>query len=351
MKVFHGIQNIGGMAGVLARAQRDLGVDAISYCLPTGPYHYESDRVLQPGSLSSRTIETCRFVLRNCLDIQVFHFYFGESLSGARLTDVRWLKALGKKVFFNFCGCDIRDSKATIAKYEISACRECWPMACSANRKSALATASRYADGIFVSTPDLLEFAPDSSWLPQPVDLQAIAAARDERAATEPAGENQHDKFIVAHGPSNRLIKGTRHLQNAVDELKNQGLPIELVLIEDIPHHEALTRYVRADLVVDQLLVGSYGLFAVEMMALAKPVVCFLRDDLVDLYPPELPIINAHPGNIAHVLRNAYENRQHLHLIGERGTRYAEAIHDSHIVARRTIDAYGPASNQQSSRT
>src|SRR6058998_2007963 len=34
-----------------------------------------------------------------------------------------------------------------------------------------------------------------------------------------------------------------------------------------------------ADLLVDQLLTGWYGAVAVEMMALGKPVVCYLRED------------------------------------------------------------------------
>ena len=45
-----------------------------------------------------------------------------------------------------------------------------------------------------------------------------------------------------------------------VDErLKREGMPIELLLVENVPFAEAQRMYRRADLLVDQLLVGWYG--------------------------------------------------------------------------------------------
>ena len=336
MKVFHGLQNIGGMAGVLARAQRALGVEAESCCLSTGSFAYKSDRTITASRGIRRTVEIASLVARHWKEIDVFQFYFGESLSGPRLADVPWLRRLGKKVFFYFCGCDIRNSKVTIEKYEISACRECWPMACSANRKAAIATAHRYADGVFVSTPDLLEFVPGGEWLPQPIDLHQITAAA--AAAGDFAA---HGRFTVAHAPSNRMIKGTAYLEAAVEKLQDKGLPIELMLIENMPYAQALTHCSRADLVVDQLLVGSYGQFAVEMMALGKPVICYLRDDVVPHYPATLPVVNARPDTIADVLERLYRERDTLSGIGRQGISYARTVHDSRVVAAKTLSAYG----------
>ncbi len=170
-RVFHGPNNIAGAAGALARAQRELGVDSTSVCFGTGTYDYEVDRQLEPG-LGARLR-----LLAMAKDFDIFHFYFGESLIGSRLIDVPWLQRAGKKVFFYFCGCDIRDSKAVIDRHEISACAACWPMGCSANRDEASAMAER-ADGVFVSTPDLLEFTPGATLLLQPVELQKFDLLR-----------------------------------------------------------------------------------------------------------------------------------------------------------------------------
>jgi len=85
---------------------------------------------------------------------------------------------LGRRVFFHFCGCDIRDSKHVIATYDYSACKTCWPQLCSPNRPRALDIARRFADGVFVSTPDLLEFMPGSTLLPQPIELGRVDLLR-----------------------------------------------------------------------------------------------------------------------------------------------------------------------------
>ena len=38
----------------------------------------------------------------------------------------------------------------------------------------------------------------------------------------------------------------------------------------------------KADVIVDQLRCGSHGVFAVEAMATGKPVLCYIRDELVE---------------------------------------------------------------------
>ena len=54
-----------------------------------------------------------------------------------------------------------------------------------------------------------------------------------------------------------------------------------------------------ADLIVDQLIIGWYAMFAIESMALEKPVICYLREDLAIfihkkiLICENLPLINA----------------------------------------------------------
>jgi glycosyltransferase involved in cell wall biosynthesis len=48
-----------------------------------------------------------------------------------------------------------------------------------------------------------------------------------------------------------------------------------------------------ADVVVDQLIGGSFGYFAVEGMAFGKPVVCYIKDPSRVADPASFPIINA----------------------------------------------------------
>jgi glycosyltransferase involved in cell wall biosynthesis len=338
MRILHAPQNIGGMAGVMAKAQRELGVDAQSYSFSNGVFQYVSDHELSRRGPLARQVQALWFAAKFSLTFDVFHLYFGESLLGPSLADVPWLRRLGKKVFFHFCGCDIRDSKKTVARHEISACHECWPMLCSPNHKEAQRVAREQADGVFVSTPDLLEFVESAQLLPQPIDLEQFSCARSKLlVATAPRAS---DRVRIVHAPTNRLIKGTRYIEKAVEKLAADGLDIELVLVEGRPYEEALQIYSEADIGVDQVLIGAYGQFSIEMMALRKPVVCFIRDDLRKYTPPSLPIISATPKDLIEVLREVMRDREHWKALGEAGRTYVEQVHDVRRVAAKALAAY-----------
>ena len=62
--------------------------------------------------------------------------------------------------------------------------------------------------------------------------------------------------FTIVHAPSDRLVKGTRYVLEAVNQLQAEGIPVELSLIENMSHSEARRAYERADLLIDQLLAG-----------------------------------------------------------------------------------------------
>ena len=66
---------------------------------------------------------------------------------------------------------------------------------------------------------------------------------------------------------------------------------MELVLIEGMTYEQARQVYPTADLLIDKVLAGWYGGVAVELMALAKPVVCYIREG-------DLRFIR-HPGSTA----------------------------------------------------
>src|SRR3990167_6384417 len=150
MKIFHGPQNTGGMAGLLASTQRAIGFDATSYCYSTGHFHYKADHEITLNSRASRYWQLIKLLATTSIHYDVFQFYFGESLTGTLLADIPLLKKCGKKIFFYFCGCDVRDAQVTIDQYQYSACKECLPRLCTPKRKiKAIHSAINYANAIF----------------------------------------------------------------------------------------------------------------------------------------------------------------------------------------------------------
>jgi hypothetical protein len=117
------------------------------------------------------------------------------------------------------------------------------------------------------------------------------------------------------------------------------------VLVEGVSHAEARRLYERADLLVDQLLVGWYGALAVELMALGRPVACYIRREDLDVLPPpmaeELPVLDVEPASLVATLRQLLTaRRSELPELGRRGRAYVERWHDPRAIAAGMADAY-----------
>jgi glycosyltransferase involved in cell wall biosynthesis len=93
--------------------------------------------------------------------------------------------------------------------------------------------------------------------------------------------------------------------------------------------------------VVDQLLLGWYGGFAVEAMALAKPVVCAI-DDAANPFGAQLPVVRATPATLADRIRELATAPERRREIGLACRRFAETVHDPRTVARQVLDGLVP---------
>jgi glycosyltransferase involved in cell wall biosynthesis len=329
MRIFHGLQNIGGKAGLLAKAQRRFGVDAMSFCTSTGSFNFPADKILLRTKWSR-----FKLLIIALFKYNVFQFYFDSTFTGYLLWELPILKLLRKKIFFYFCGCDVRNRQLTIEKYQYSACKECFPPLCSPNREKIIASALKYADGIFVSTPDLLEFVSGSKLLPPPVELSRLEQLRNIPVYFK------SDKIRIAHAPTNEAIKGTAHIKKAIAQLQKEGYPLEFIFITGKSHEECIHKTAEADIVVDQVLLGVYGIYAAESMAMGKPVICYIREDLRSHYHADLPIISAHKDNLVDVLKSVIEQRNRWSEWGNQGMEYVKKNHSSEVIAKKMIEAY-----------
>jgi len=122
-------------------------------------------------------------------------------------------------------------------------------------------------------------------------------------------------------------------------------LKFEFVLVEGLPNSEARKLYERATLLIDQLYAGWYGGLAVELMALGKPVMCYIREtDLI--YIPEemkkdLPIINVRPDTLYSTLQEwLVERRDELPSLGLKSRAFVEKWHDPLKIAGQLRNDY-----------
>jgi glycosyltransferase involved in cell wall biosynthesis len=234
----------------------------------------------------------------------IFHFYFGLTLLPKSL-QFPLLRALGKRSVMHFLGSDIRGRSA-----------------------AELAWAQR-AGARVVGSYDAIRWVPDARVIPPGIDVRAI----------EPAPPSDRERPVVLHAPSSRARKGTEHVVAACEELN-----VELEIVEGLDHREAFERYRNADVIVDQLNAGWYGVFAIEAMALGKPVVTFLHDEAVrkteEAFDVEVPIVNATAETLAGALRPLVESADARQRVGRASRAYVEEVHDLERMTDRLLALY-----------
>jgi glycosyltransferase involved in cell wall biosynthesis len=146
-------------------------------------------------------------------------------------------------------------------------------------------------------------------------------------------------RLRVLHAPNHRNIKGTGHFIRAVEELKAEGCDVELVLLEKVPNEYVKEAIRNCDVVADQLIIGWYAMFAIEAMAMGKPVLCFVRQDLRDLYqaagllgPDDPPLVNCSIDTLKDTIRCLAADRSQVAHIGKRSREYVERVHSTQAV-------------------
>ena len=236
----HSVLHVGNIAGVpqeLSRAERRLGFKSNVISFQPHPFDYEVD-FFRPTRLPFplRYAERLYAISKIVGNYEILHFHYFSVLPFC--LDLPLWKILEKKIVFHYHGDDIRN-------------------------KGEGRMSRHYAREVLVSTPDLLAWSPRARWTPNPIDLGKYPYV----------GVEDHDrKLRILHAPSAPKVKGTEYVVEAVNDLKREGYKIELDLVMNMPHQNAVEHYKQADIVVDQLLVGWYGVFAIECMALGKPV-------------------------------------------------------------------------------
>lgn len=241
-------------------------------------------------------------------------------------------------------GADVRTRDATVALGSYNCCTDCTQVrkacVCDAVESDRNITRLRANGAVVFSMGDMIEYTPGSRndlffW---PLDLTGSHATAKLTLSDQPVNDRP---LRLVHAPNHREFKGTRYLEAAVADLRAEGVPIELVLVENLPNHEALSIYRTADVIFDQCLVGFHGYFALEAMALGKPVMCYIRKpDEYLLHPEECPIINTHVDTLQEDLRRLVQARDQLADIGQRGRVYVERHYSRAAFAERLQHVY-----------
>jgi glycosyltransferase involved in cell wall biosynthesis len=305
LRVVHCPVNTAGVPWTNVQALRRRGVDARLVVFNRYQLHPEADRSLDlPHNLLGRQLRQWRALAQLLPGTDVFHFYFGLTLVPKSL-QFPLLRAFRKKSVFHYLGSDIRGRTPDELAY------------------------GRRAQAQIVGSYDASRWVPEAEVIPPGIDLSRI----------EPVPPSDRLRPVIVHAPSSRRRKGTEHVVAAVE-----GLDADLELVEGLRHDEAFERYRAADVVVDQLNAGWYGIFAIEAMALGKPVVTFLHDEAVrrteEAFGVEVPLLSATKETLRERLRPLVESAHERRRVGAASRAYVERVHDLERMTDRLLGVY-----------
>lgn len=337
MKVLLAPFNVAGQPGVLARELRRQGVDATMLVYGTGhTFGYAHDQAVDVRGRHrfEAMVETLQTTLEQGVDI--YHLWRGPLLtpgvfSGMYAMELPLLKARGKRVVFSPTGFDVRVRALHEERNPYHPFRYGYEL--DLDWDATVRFVELLAENVDTFTaldPELGEYLPGAPVIPRAIDLEEWPCG----------GVECTNRPLVVHAPSQPTVKGTAIIERALQELAEEGVEHELKLIIGMPHEEARRWYQRADVVVDQLHIGWYGVLAVEGMALGKPVVSYIRPDLLEGFDPEIPIANANPDTVKDVLRELLGSFERRAELGERSRAFVEEVHDVRVVARKLRDLY-----------
>ena len=219
-------------------------------------------------------------------------------------SDIRELKRNGKKIVSNYHGLDLRVRGAIPAIWELS-------------------------DLNFTCEFDLYQMYPELKYLFLPFDTDGVPQAA-------PSGE----KVRICHAPRSRVIKGTELIVKAVEDLQRE-IPLELVLIENMTHEEALTIKASCHLAIDQVARGAmgYGVNSLESLSMGIPTITYLSDEYQD-FIPDHPFILTNPDKLKKSIKEAVLDEDKRNSFSKKGKDWVVKKHDWRSVARFIHDEY-----------
>lgn len=330
LSVVHGTMEIANQMHTITKGLKKLGVKSKTLNYYPNYLGYKSDYILNLSlyrDMNKANIETKNLAAKIIGENDVFHFHFGTSLT-LDYSDLALLKELGKKVIMQYWGSDVRLYSKAIKLNRFIKVKNMD----EDSIKRKLELISKYIPDCLVDyelSEYVKDYHPNIHYTRVAIDLNKYKFVK----------QTNNKKLLIVHAPTSPEIKGTSYILKAVEELKEK-YDFNFKLVQNISHDQAIKIYEKADIIIDQILCGGYGVFAVEAMAMGKPVICWIDDFMKEKYPKELPIISANPDTIKEKIKYAIKNKDMLKEIGIQGRMYVERYHDMNIISKNMLQIY-----------
>lgn len=183
--------------------------------------------------------------------------------------------------------------------------------------------AQKYAD-VLIAGGDLIHLGKKAIFLPIPADL----------SPWKYQSAKNHKKIVLLHSTNHRNQKGTRFIIKIAEKLQKK-LPITLSILERKTLKECQKLYPSGDIFTTDVIYGWHGYTAIEGMAIGRPVISYLRPDIIkyhSYYGKDRPVVSANPDTLAREIENLVKNPKLRKELGEKGREYVLKFHSLEFV-------------------
>lgn len=364
IRIIHLPSNVGGNPQGISKYMNKLGIRSLTMAFKQNHFNLSVDKVIQGKNDSRFLAEIKRFFsITYILNFDIVFFNYGSTLFPQYAHDsynsksksqkflfrlylfylflmqrveLFLLKLLGRKIIIQYQGDDARQGDFCLNNFSINIASQVeenyYSLLSDKIKRKQIALLTKYSNCVYALNPDLMHVLPSNAkFLPYcSVDINDW----------EPKYfEHTKNKLRIGHAPTNRSVKGTDKIIKALKILELEGYQFEFVLIENMSNKEAKKIYKSIDVFVDQIYAGWYGAVAVELMALAKPVMVYLRDADLKFIPREmaddLPFLRTKPKTILDDLRSLLEMKDsELIDLSHKSRTYIEKWHDPEKIVK-----------------
>jgi glycosyltransferase involved in cell wall biosynthesis len=322
-----GPANMAGQAWEWARALEDVSEHAAVEVLALRRgYDFPADQSIEPDQWNSLEwqLETARHVLTTHTHalLEAGLPLLGR-LNGATFDcDVPSLRTHGIAVAVVQHGSELRNPRRHRELEDFSPFglgTDPWVNRIQQRVDDLLPRLQRFDGTKFVSTVGLLDFLPEAQWLPVVVDTRTWRPRTELLAHEGPP--------VVLYTPTNRRLKGAESVLRACRDLESEGI-ITFRPMQGVPYEDMPEKVQEADILIDGLLLGDYGVTACQAMASGRVVVGNVSRRVRQRIAGSLPIVQADPESLRRVLAELAQDRDRLRDVGHEGQEFVARFHD-----------------------
>ena len=214
------------------------------------------------------------------------------------------LKEMGKKIIIIYLGSDLRS-------------------------RGAIQSIENIADKIYTVEFDHTFVHPRAEYLFFPFEVNKYLPKRLRKGK----------EITLCHAPTNRYLKGTHFVIDAMERLKKK-YPVKFLLMENVPHRDVIKlKQSECDVLIDQLtdLGGyGYGINSLEALSMGIPCITYINSEY-ERFIPDHPFINANTKNIQDVVEMVILDEKMREKKGRYGRKWVEKYHSADRISKKII--------------